>query len=147
MGAEPVGRISLGANYQEQFRLYLRAKAAFPKNARLHVHVSSEPQSDLMSIIFPCTTRIDKVHRHQFYIPGLLFLLFLGEDVPKEMDNGAINGSRMQVMWLCPFENEALFRGSMGLIKSSRPSGRLRRKRLGGWLTNPLQGDTAPVAV
>jgi len=127
MGAEPVGQISLGDKYEEQFRLYLVGKAALPKNARLHVHVSSEAQSDLMSTVFPCTTRIDKARRHQFYIPGLLFLLFLSGDVSREIDNGALNGSLMQVVWLCPWENEALFRGSMEVIKSSRPSGKLRR--------------------
>jgi len=127
MGNEPVGQISLGAKYQEQFRLYLLGKTAFPQNARIVVHVSSEAQPDLMTTVFPCTTRVGGVRRHKFYIPGLLFVLFLGGDVPKRFDNGALNGSYHQLMWLCPWQNDSLFLGSVDLMKTSKPSGKLRR--------------------
>ena len=127
MGNEPVGQISLGGQYQEQFRLYLLGKAAFPQNARLVVHTSSEAQSDLMTTIFPCTTRVDGVRRHKFYIPGLLFILFLGKDVPQRFDDGALNGSQHRLMWLCPWQNDSLFIGSVDLMKASTPSGKLCR--------------------
>jgi len=127
MGNEPVGQISLGTEYQEQFRLYLLGQTPFPQNARIVVHVSSETQPDLMTTVFPCTTRVDGVYRHKFYIPGLLFILFLGEDVPRQFDDGALNGSRYQLMWLCPWQNDSLFLGSMNLMKTSTPSGNLRR--------------------
>jgi hypothetical protein len=120
--------ISLGTKYQEQFRLYLLGQAAFPQNARIHVHVSSEAKlADLLTTIFPCTTRVDGAHRHKFYIPGLVFTLFLGRDVSKQFDVGALNGSQKQLIWLCPLQNDSLFRGFMDLVKTSTPSGKLRR--------------------
>lgn len=127
MGNDLVGQISLGAKYQEQFRLYLLGQTAFPQNARIVLHVSSEAQPDLMTTVFPCTTRVDGVRRHKFYIPGLLFILFLGRDVSKQFDAGALNGSQRQLMWLCPWQNDSLFFGSMDLMKASTPSGKLRR--------------------
>lgn len=127
MGNDPVGQISLGGQYQEQFRLYLLGKAPFPQNARIVVHVSTEAQADLLTTVYPCTTRVDGVRRHKFYIPGVLFILFLGRDVQKQFDAGALNGSQRQLMWLCPWQNDSLFVGSMDLVKTSTPSGKLRR--------------------
>ena len=127
MGNDPVGQISLGDRYQEQFRLYLLGKAAFPPNARIIVHVSTEAQPDLLTTVYPCTTRVDGVRRHKFYIPGVLFILFLGRDVQTHFDAGALNGSQRQLMWLCPWQNDSLFVASMDLVKASTPSGKLRR--------------------
>lgn len=127
MGNERVDQISLGSQYQEQFRLYLLGKAAFPQNARIAVHVSSEAQPDLMTTVFPCTTRVDGVRCHMFYIPGLLFILFLGQEAPRQFDNKALNGSRHRLMRLCPWQNASLFAGSVDLMKASTPSGKLRR--------------------
>ena len=126
MGIESVGHISLGKKYQEQFRLYLLGESSWPQNARIHVHVSSEEQP-LMQIVFPCSSRIDGVHCHKFYIPGLLFVLLLGSDVPKRPDAGSLNGGPHQVMLLCPWENDSLFRGATNVMKTSRPAGKLRR--------------------
>jgi hypothetical protein len=41
-GEESVASISLGATYQEQFRLYLLDQAPFPANARMSLHVATE---------------------------------------------------------------------------------------------------------
>lgn len=128
MGNEPAGRITLGTAYQEQFRLYLLGKAAFPQNARIVVHVSSEAQPDLMTTVFPCTTRVDGVRCHKFYIPGLLFILFLGKDVLQRFDNGALNGSYYRRMWLCPWQSDSLFIGIVDLMKVLTPTGKHRRQ-------------------
>lgn len=127
MGNEKVGRISLGDLYQEQFRLYLLGRAAFSQNARIFIHVSSEACPDLMTTVFPCTSRGEGVRRHKFYIPGLLFILFLGKYAPQRFDGGALNGSRHRGMWLCPWQSDSLFAGSMDLMKTSTPLGKLRR--------------------
>lgn len=127
MGNESVGRISLGDQYQEQFRLYLLGKADFPQNARVVVHVSSEAHSDLLTTVFPCTARVEGVRRHKFHIPGLLFNLFLGKNVPRRFDNGALSGNHHQLIWLCPWKNDSLFVGAMELMRESTPYGKLRR--------------------
>lgn len=127
MGGEQVGKIRLGDTYQEQFRLYLFAKAAFPKNARVYVHVSSETQVPLTVTTVPTTFRIDSAHRHKFCIPGVLFILFLGREVSKKFDTFALNGSQRKIMWLCPWQNDSLFRGIQNRMATAIPMGKLRR--------------------
>lgn len=127
LGSKPVGKISLG-KYEEQFRLYLLNEASFPKNARLQVHVSTGSPSDLLTTVFPYTQRVEQLHRHQFYIPGILFLLFIGGKISRDIDLCALNGSQPQIMWLAPFENTAVFRGAMELVRTTKPAGKLRRK-------------------
>ena len=130
MGSEPVAQISLGSTYQEQFRLYLLGKEAFPDKARLVVHVSSEEKPHFVTV-FPCATRTNGVPRHKFYIPGLLFILFLSGHAVKQFDGGALNGSKQQLIWVCPWEEDSLFYGSVRLVKASTPTGKLRRKNEG----------------
>ncbi|MCH8041031.1 MAG: hypothetical protein IH977_11910 [Nitrospinae bacterium] len=127
MGNDPVDQISLGGQYQEQFRLYLLGKAPFPQKAAIIVHVSTEAQPDLPATIYPCTNQGDGVPRHKFYIPGVLFILFLGRDVPNQFNAVALNGSQRQLMWLCPWQNDSLFVGVVDLVKASTPSRKLRR--------------------
>jgi hypothetical protein len=126
MGREWLDQIALGPTYQEQFRLYRLGKAAIPQNARIWVCVSNEGQLHRM-IAVPYTTKIDELRRHDFYIPGIHFILFLGQRAPQECDAGALNGSLQQMMWLYPWRDDPVFLGSVSLIKASAPSGRLRR--------------------
>lgn len=126
MGAERVAKISLGVRHQEQFRLYLLGKETFPDNARLVLHVSSESEPQPITV-FPCVTRTNGVHRHKFYIPGLLFILILSGHAIGEFDGGALNSRERKLMWLCPWQEGSLFRGASRLVKASTPTGNLRR--------------------
>ena len=121
MGGEQVGKICLGEEYQEQFRLYLFGEAAFPKNARVYVHVSSDTQVPLTVTTVPTTFRIGSAHRHKFCIPGVLFILFLGSEVSKKFDTFALNGNQRKIMWLCPWQNDSLFRGILNRIETATP--------------------------
>src|SRR5262249_23249321 len=76
IGTEPLHRLSLGGNYQEQFRLYLLGQAPFPPHGRIHLHVASEAPLELLELAFPSSFRVAGVHRHKFYILGLIFVLF-----------------------------------------------------------------------
>jgi len=102
-------QLSLGRTYREQFRLYLLGESEWPQNARLMIHVSSGELLDF--IIDPASVRIGAVHRHKFYIPGILFILFVGATVPRDHDNGAVNSSAGRFMGLLPFEKDSLFGG------------------------------------
>jgi hypothetical protein len=115
-----LGRFTLGPDYQEQFRRYLLGQAAFPLEARLWVHVSSGTLKEPL-IVFPCTTAVDGAHRHKFYVPGILFILFVGEHVQTRFDERALNGTRRPVMWVCPWEKDSLFRGVLSRIQASPP--------------------------
>jgi hypothetical protein len=118
-------RIHLGP-YQEAFRQYLLNEALFPQHTRVYVFVAQEVQPT-RAVVVPCTSRIDNAYRHEFYIPGIHFALVLGQHVPQYYDDAALNGSRGHLMWVCPWENSALFRGMAALINTSTPVGNLRQ--------------------
>lgn len=125
-GIQAVRRIFLGEAYQEQFRRYLLGEVGLPSSARIFLHVSSEAEVGTTTI-FPCTSRIKGTHRHKFYIPGLLFILFLGRNVLHEFESASLNSTYQKGVWICPFENDSLFRGMQKVIRGSRPLGNLRR--------------------
>lgn len=127
MGGERIRQISLGEKYQEQFRLYLLGQAAFPENARVYVHISSETQAPLTVATVPTTFRMGKAHRHKFCIPGVLFILFLGSEVPKTFDDFALNGNKQRIMWICQWQKDSLLRGILKRMESAIPTGKLRR--------------------
>jgi hypothetical protein len=126
IGDQKIGQISLGSKYEEEFRQYLVGKTDFPSNARLCLHISCEATPD-QTLVFPCTSRITKVHRHTFYIPGIQFILLLGSEVSKQFDSIALNGSERKIAFLCSFREGSLFKGALNLIKQSKPTGKLRR--------------------
>lgn len=125
-GGKAVRGISLGDTYQEQFRRYLLGEADFPSNARIILHVSSEAEVGTTTV-FPCTSRVKGTHRHKYYIPGFLFILFLGGNVLQEFERASLNSTGQKGVWLCPFEGDSLFRGMQKVMRGSRPLGNLRR--------------------
>jgi hypothetical protein len=128
MGGKRVGNISLGTTYQEQFRLFLLGKQQFPDSARIFVHVSLEQQPDL-TVVFPCTRpgRTHGAHCHKFYIPGILFILFLGGNVSK-FDEGALNSTTHKQIWVSPWQEDDLFTSAVEMIQGARPSGDLGKR-------------------
>jgi hypothetical protein len=118
-------RIVLGP-YQEPFRQYLLNEVPFPQHARVYVFVAQEAQPT-RAVVLPCMSRIEDAHRHEFYIPGIHFVLALGQRAPQYYDDAALNGSRQQLMWLCLWEDSALYRGIVARINTSTPVGKLRQ--------------------
>lgn len=112
----PIERIALGNRYQEEFRQYLLDQAPFPSNARVFVHVWRGSGPGATSVM-PCSERIKGTLRHKFCVPGLLFILFLGQHASTEHDAFALNSGAGNFMWVCPFENDSLFQGFGRLIK------------------------------
>jgi hypothetical protein len=130
MEGKPLNLISLGPKYQEEFRLYLLGEAAFPANARIFVHVWSDGETDFTTI-FPCTFRMENARRHKFCIPGITFILFLGNDVAKNYDLAALNSAGGHFVWLCQWKDDSLFGSFLDAIKKSQPSASLRLKASG----------------
>ena len=127
-GKHRIEKLELGSRYVEEFRLYLCGQASFPANARLFLHVSSEPKLE-MSSIFPCSVRLEGIRRHKFYIPGMLFMLFLGKDSPTKHDTLALNSQGGGFVWLCPWRNDELFLGSMRQAERATKTGALGGRR------------------
>jgi len=110
--------ITLGSQHQEAFRRYLLGEAQFPEHARLFMHVWSDKDADFTTV-FPCSNRTDGKWRHKFCIPGILFILFVGKESASEADYGALNSSDNPLVWLCPWEDDSLFRGFARLVTSA----------------------------
>jgi len=120
--------VSLGYPYQEQLRLYLLGEGGFPPKARLWVHVSRETEFASCTV-FPYSERGEGKWRHKFYIPGVLFILFLGGSVPEDLDQWALNAADGGVMCLTRVEDDSLYEGSVSLVRESRPSRNLVSRR------------------
>ena len=72
------------AKYDEPFRRFLLQKSPFPASARLQAWVSSEDDPPRM-VSFPRAQRRAGHHFHDFYIPGLHFILVVGGMLPAEI--------------------------------------------------------------
>jgi len=124
---EPIASISLSAIYQEQFRLYLLGQGAFPANARISLHVVAETDLDvLLSLSFPSTGRLTNLHCHDFFINGLLFVLFLGKAVVPRYNDKALNSSQ-PCIWLTPWTETPFYQASVSMARTSEPKKAFRR--------------------
>jgi hypothetical protein len=127
-GEESVASISLGATYQEQFRLYLLDQAPFPANARMSLHVATEGDLDvLFTLQFPSSGRVNDLHCHDFFINGLLFVLFLGKAVSSQYDDKALNSTR-PCIWLTPWSETQFYRDNVEMARTSQPVGAFRKR-------------------
>jgi hypothetical protein len=120
-------KFSLGADYQEQFRLYLLGQGGWPKHAQLVVHVSSDEIVDFA--IDPISlTRGAGTHRCKFYVPGILFILFAGVGVAQpDVGAGVFNGLTGRFMWLCPFKEDSLYKGLLSVSREAMRNPRTLR--------------------
>jgi hypothetical protein len=127
-GKESIPSISLGATYQEQFRLYLLDQDPFPANARISLHVATESDLDvLLTLNFPSTGRLPNLHCHDFFINGLLFVLFLGNAVASRHDDKALN-STQRCIWLTPWTEIPFYRANKEMARTSKPVGAFRKQ-------------------
>lgn len=77
-----LNRIRLGS-YQEQLRAFLMDEAAFPEYARLVLYVASE-ERPMRAACFPTGFRQEgRYFKYTFHIPGLGFVLCLGQRIPQ----------------------------------------------------------------
>lgn len=77
---------TLGDKYEEKFRNYLLGRDTVPNQFRLDICVDFDEPSDI-GIIGPMFSRERiynfRFHLHSFFIPGLRFNIWLGNDVEK----------------------------------------------------------------
>ena len=83
-------RLSLGAKYGEEFRLYLLGQSDFPKNARISMVILDQlpdsPHPRHNAIAFPTTKKESGYHRHATYLCGLLFEIWVGNKLPQYLN-------------------------------------------------------------
>lgn len=74
------GEISLGP-YGEAIRTWLRGETAFPQNVALNV-ILSRPAAAQILMNPPYQTAVIPCHTYLFHVPGLLFRLSVGKEIP-----------------------------------------------------------------
>ena len=116
-GKEPVVPVSLGEKYGDEFRSYLLGLSEFPIHASLNVVISGHPKPFLQASV-PAAKRTTSFHVYQFFIPGLLFTLFVGKTVPPEQRAFCVvRGYGNPIIISDRFEL-AMFRGFLKISKS-----------------------------
>lgn len=108
--------ISLG-RYEEEFRRYLLGEAQFSSKAALILHISKDAQ---MTTSFPCTNRDSGFFRHKFYVPGLLFIMYVGNWMPDSAVEGSLNSQERVVAWLCNFTDDSLHKAVVRNAKQAK---------------------------
>jgi len=98
--------IEICPTYKEELRLYLLGRP-FPQNAVATVYVSTL-DAPLLLAGFPDSLAEDSIQVHRFYIPGIWFLLLLGENIPEE--------SRKMCILRSPFHPICLYVGTDALL-------------------------------
>jgi hypothetical protein len=76
------GEISLGP-YSEAIRTWLRGETGFPKNVALNV-ILSRPVAAQIIMNPPYETTATACHTYLFHVPGVLFRLSVGKQIPQE---------------------------------------------------------------
>jgi hypothetical protein len=80
IAGNPAPKVKLG-KYEHEFRKYLLGRAPFPKRTLMFLGISDLPcPENIMTP--PVTIHANGYHRHKFTIPGVLFILLVGNRLP-----------------------------------------------------------------
>jgi len=104
---EPLRNNQLGKKYEEKLRKFLKGDSPFPENLVLTMSVSNE-ESPFPTVIFPDHEKRDGFFQHRFYIPGIEFILWVGNLVPKGIKNISISHSSGGKIFFESLENSPL---------------------------------------
>ena len=95
------GQAELGDHYQEQFRLYLNNEADFPSKARLTLDImdpsGQTEQLKHMTIAFPATLNQGGFHSHSFFLLGLHFQLYVGNQGISRFDRSCLHRAKEKI--------------------------------------------------
>jgi hypothetical protein len=80
-----------------------------------------------MIVTNPAANRDTAPDRYKFYIPGICFVLFLGEGTAEQHDAYALNSNLRSCMWMSPWRQDSLFQSAVNMVKTSEPIGSLRK--------------------
>lgn len=80
----------LGNKYEEQLGRYLKGDCPFPENLVLTMSISNE-REPFPIVIFPRYEKRYGYFQHRFYIPGIEFILWAGNLVPRTIKDISIS--------------------------------------------------------
>ncbi len=85
IGDHKLPRPTFGPKYMAAFSEYLLGNAGFPSDVSLLIEVCDGPTTAANMLIFPIGTVAAGYDRYDFMVPGVLFRLFVGENIPVEL--------------------------------------------------------------
>lgn len=121
--------IDLGPKYSEALRRYLAGEADFPDQMVLWSAVCRTPEPPPV-ITLPSGERVAEgfgtFYRHIFDIPGLSYMLHVGNRIPSRIRDTCIVRSRRRFIYFSPVEH-IINRNTARVFKRSPPSPSLRK--------------------
>lgn len=127
--------INLGARYEEDLRAFLAGEAGFPERMVLWSAVcrTAEPPP---VISFPVGEIVGdgyhSYHRHTFNIPGLSYMLFVGNRIPDRIRELCLVRSPQRLIFFSPVE-QIIDRNTASVFAKSPPSPSLRKMHRELW--------------
>ena len=121
--------IQLGAKYEESLRAYLLGEAPFPNSMVLWSAVCRTPEPPPV-ITYPAGERVsegyESFYRHTFDIPGLSYMLHVGNRLPPHIRDTCVVASPRRYIYFSPFER-LIDRNTARAFAKSAPSQSLRK--------------------
>ncbi len=106
---EPLKNNQLGNKYEEQLGKFLKGDSLFPENMALTMSVSNEDEP-FPIVIFPEHEKRDGFFQHRFYIPGIEFILWVGNLIPKKIKEISISHTSGGAFFSEHLDNSPLIR-------------------------------------
>ncbi len=118
----------LGGKYEETLRRYLLGKADVPDSMSLMVMVSRRPVP-IPFIHVPVSSRNHGYHVHRFYIPGMQFILNVGQIRPKGCDDLCVQRSLERPIVFSTLTERIVEGDTLHIMRTSVVSKRLLESR------------------
>lgn len=115
---KPLKNNQLGKKYEEQLRKFLKGNSPFPENVVLTMSVSNE-REPFPIVIFPDHEKRDGFFQHRFYIPGIEFILWVGNLVPESIKKISISHILGGAFFFEHLDNSPLIRGAKNYLKNN----------------------------
>ncbi len=124
---EKLNSKTLGNKYEDKFRKYLLGNEKFPENAILTMKVSNE-KSPFPVCIFPHANKINGLFHHRFYIPGIEFILRVGNLIPNEQKAFSLSNTSGGLIFFESLDNSNFINAAKKYMKRKRvPLGKLKK--------------------
>jgi len=135
MGGKRREMIDLGERYEEQLRAFLAGEASFPRGMVLWSAVCRTPEPPPV-ISFPTgelvSDGVHSYHQHIFNIPGISYMLLVGNRIPDHVREFCIIRSARRFIYFSPIE-EIIERNTARVFRASPPSQSLRKMHRKLW--------------
>jgi len=129
IGGEPTTRIALGS-YEEDLRAYLLGQAEYPRNSAITLIIGNDDDLEcLQCAALPSGGRHrDGFFKYKLQLPGVLFVLYLGKKIPKDIRSQCLlRENRIVIAELGTYNTEVLRVST----RNAQLSGKLKWELLG----------------